>query len=274
MSSIRELLSNAGLPGDGGRLEAELLLSHCLGESRSYLYTWPERDVPAEPADTFSRLVTARRAGEPLAYLTGTREFWSLELHVDEHTLIPRPETETLVEWALELELPPDAAVSDWGTGSGAIALALASERLDWRLLGIDSSAGALAVARANRDRLHLANVEFEPGDWGGGLAPASLDLVVSNPPYVAAGDPHLAEGDLRFEPESALVAGSDGLDAIRRIIDDAVTVLKPRGWLLLEHGHDQARAVAELLQSAGFCEVASRRDLAGIERIGGGRKP
>ena len=274
MSSIRELLSRAGLPGDSGRLEAELLLSHCLGESRSYLYTWPERDVPADRADAFGRLLAARRAGEPVAYLTGTREFWSLELQINQHTLIPRPETETLVEWALELPLPPDSVVSDWGTGSGAIALAMASERRDWQVLAIDSSAAALAVARSNRDRLRLANVEFALGDWGCGLAAASLDLVVSNPPYVAAGDPHLAEGDLRFEPQCALVAGGDGLDAIRRILDDAMAVLAPGGWLLLEHGHDQAAAVTALLRSAGFREVECRRDLAGVERISGGRRP
>lgn len=274
MSSIRELLSGAGLPGDSGRLEAELLLSHCLGESRSYLYTWPERDVPADRADAFGRLVAARRAGEPIAYLTGTREFWSLQLRINHHTLIPRPETETLVEWALELALPPDAVVSDWGTGSGAIALALASERRRWRLLAIDVSAGALAVARANRDRLRLGNVEFALGDWGAGLAPSSLDLVVSNPPYVAAGDPHLAQGDLRFEPESALVAGGDGLDAIRRILADAGAALKPGGWLLLEHGHDQGPAVRDLLRAAGFGDVETRRDLADVERISAGRKP
>ena len=274
MSSIRELLGAARLPGDSGRLDAELLLSHCLGESRSYLYTWPERDVPADREATFKELLAARRAGEPVAYLTGSRDFWSLELRVNEHTLIPRPETETLVSWALELELPTGACIADWGTGSGAIALALASERPDWKVLGIDRSEAALDVAEDNRRCLGLENVAFARGDWGQGLDTDSLDLVASNPPSVAAGDPHLEEGDLRFEPETALVAGGDGLEAIHRILEDAATVLKPGGWLLLEHGHDQGAAVIELLRNAGFQSVDHRDDLAGIHRISGGRQP
>jgi release factor glutamine methyltransferase len=273
MSSIRDLLGAACLPGDSGRLEAELLLSHCLGESRSYLYTWPELDVAADREAAFNTLVAARRAGEPVAYLTGRREFWSLELRVNEHTLIPRPETETLVSWALELDLPAEAAVSDWGTGSGAIALALASERPGWRVEAIDRSVEALAVAAGNGRRLGIANVVFSRDDWGSGIAAGTLDLVVSNPPYVAAGDPHLEQGDLRFEPEGALVAGSDGLDAIRRISGDASSALSNGGWLLLEHGHEQAEPVCELLRAAGFVEVGSRSDLAGIQRISGGRK-
>lgn len=274
MTSIRELITGAQLPGDSGRLEAELLLSHCLGESRSFLYTWPEREVAGDRETAFKALVSARRAGKPVAYLTGRREFWSLELEVNEHTLIPRPETETLVAWALELSLPSDASVADWGTGSGAIALALASERPGWQLLAVDCSADALAVADANRQRLGLDNVRVARGNWGAESAPHSLDLIVSNPPYVAAGDPHLEQGDLRFEPPSALVAGEDGLDAIRRVAGDAMAALKPGGWLLLEHGFEQAPAVAELLRSSGFTDVGSRCDLAGHQRASGGRRP
>lgn len=274
MTSIRELIARAQLPGESGRLEAELLLSHCLGQPRSFLYTWPEREVAPDRVSAFDALVSARRAGKPVAYLLGTREFWSLELAVNEHTLIPRPETETLVAWALELTLPDGARVADWGTGSGAIALALASERQGWQLTATDCSAEALAVAEANRERLGLDNVDFVLGDWGAGCTANSVDLVVSNPPYVAADDPHLRQGDLCFEPPSALVAGQDGLEAIRRILEDASAALKQGGWLLLEHGYQQGSAVGELLRDAGFIEVSCRCDLAGHPRISGGCKP
>ncbi len=270
MSSIRELLSRHGLPGDSGRLEAEVLLCHCLDKPRSYLYSHGEQPVPWEQRAAYEQLLVERRAGQPVAYLVGQREFWSLALAVNEHTLIPRPDTETLVMWALELPLPAEAAVADWGTGSGAIALALASERPDWQLSASDVSALALDVADLNRRRLGLP-VRLLQSDWGAAFADGSLDLVVSNPPYVAEGDPHLEAGDLPFEPIAALVSGRDGLDAIRRILQDALRVLKPGGWLLLEHGYDQAAAVRELLRSAGFAAVASRADLAGIERISGG---
>jgi release factor glutamine methyltransferase len=175
--------------------------------------------------------------------------------------------------WALELALPVPAAVADWGCGSGAIALALASERPDWQVSACDLSDGALDVADLNRHRLELP-VRLLRSDWGAAFADSSLDLVASNPPYVAAGDPHLYRGDLPFEPVSALVAGEDGLGAIRRIISDAMRVLKPGGWLLLEHGYDQAGQVRALLEQAGFAAVSSREDLAGVERISGGQRP
>ncbi len=273
MSSIRELLAGAQLPGDSGRLDAEILLCHCLDKPRSYLYSHPESSVPPELREAFDSLLEERRAGQPVAYLVGSREFWSLSLAVNEHTLIPRPETETLVMWALELDLPQYAGVADWGTGTGAIALALASERPDWSVIATDFSARALDVADLNRRR-HDLDVQLVRADWGSALLPASLDLVVSNPPYVAEGDPHLAQGDLRFEPNSALVAGQSGLADILRIVRDAYRVLVPGGWLLLEHGYDQSETVREALTAAGFTEVSSRRDLAGIERISGGRRP
>ena len=271
MPEIRELLAAATLPGDSGRLEAELLLCHCLQQTRSYLYTWPEKTIDGELCAAYESLLAARRKGTPVAYLTGLREFWSLQLQVDKRTLIPRPETETLVEWALELPMPRDARVADLGTGSGAIALALASERLAWQLLATDISEAALAVASLNARRLGLANIEFHCSDWERSLAPGSFQLIVSNPPYIALADPHLGQGDLRFEPAAALRSGIDGLDAIRCIIAAAPTYLCRGGWLLLEHGYDQAEAVRQLLRATGFNAVATRSDLAGVERISGG---
>ena len=273
MVSIREALVSAALPGESGRLEAELLLCHCIGESRSFLYTWPERAVEPGHLNAFQDLLDARRRGEPLAYLTGRREFWSLELEVDSQTLIPRPETETLVEWALSLPLGSSAVAADWGTGSGAIALALASERPGWTVIASDFSGGALTVAARNRGRLGLGNVQLVQSNWGDALS-GGFDLIVSNPPYVAQGDPHLEQGDLRFEPDSALVAGTDGLSDIRHIVVAASKGLVPGGWLLLEHGLDQGAAVRALLQDAGFVGVATRADLGGRERISGGQRP
>ncbi len=273
MTSIRDLLSRHGLPGDSGRLEAEVLLCHCLDKPRSYLYSHGDVSLNWDQRAAYEHMLAERRAGQPVAYLTGQREFWSLALAVNQHTLIPRPETETLVMWALELALPTEAVVADWGTGSGAIALALASERPDWQVAASDLSAGSLDVADLNRRRLGLP-VGLVRTDWGAAFAKSSLDLVASNPPYVAEGDPHLDAGDLPFEPISALVAGRDGLDAIRRILADASRVLKPGGWLLLEHGYDQAAAVRELLSECGYSAVTSRQDLAGIERISGGQRP
>ena len=271
MSRVGELLERARLPGECGRFEAELLLSHCLGKPRSYLYGWPEAEVAEGAAARFANLLSRRAAGEPVAYLLGSREFWSLPLRVNADTLIPRPETELLVEWALGLSLPGESRVADLGTGSGAIALALASERPCWQVDAVDLSPRALDVARGNADALGLANVRCLAGDWCEGLE-ARYALLVSNPPYVASGDPHLEQGDLRFEPRRALVAGGDGLEDIRRIVGGAPAHLVPGGWLLLEHGYEQRDAVAGLLEDAGFAAVDSRRDLSGHWRATGGR--
>ncbi|MBS7661903.1 peptide chain release factor N(5)-glutamine methyltransferase [Pseudomonas lalucatii] len=273
MASIESLLSHAELPDSPTpRLDAELLLAHILGKSRSYLHTWPERELEAAQVARFDADLARRRAGEPVAYILGQQGFWSLELEVAPHTLIPRPDTELLVETALELLPATPAAVLDLGTGTGAIALALASERAAWRLTGVDRVAEAVALAERNRARLQLANAEFLQSHWFDALGARRYGLIVSNPPYIAADDRHLGEGDLRFEPVSALVAGADGLDDIRRIVEQAPDHLQPGGWLLLEHGFEQAAAVRRLLAARGFAEVHSRRDLGGHERISLGR--
>ncbi|HET7921356.1 MAG TPA: peptide chain release factor N(5)-glutamine methyltransferase, partial [Gammaproteobacteria bacterium] len=217
----------------------------------------------------FEQLVAARCVGQPLAYLTGMREFWSLPLKLTRDTLVPRPETELLVQAALTC-VPADAAwrLADLGTGSGAIALALASERLLCRVTATDASTRALDVARENAARLGLGNVEFRRGDWYAALPATRYHLIASNPPYVRAADPHLQQGDLRFEPWRALAGGADGMQALRQIIAGAPAWLVAGGWLLLEHGFDQAEAVRELLAAQGFSEISSRQDLSGHVRV------
>lgn len=253
------------------RLDAQLLLLHVLGrEDGERAWLLAHDGDPLEPAaqQAFQQLCARRAAGEPLAYLVGHKEFFGLRLQVDARVLVPRPDTETLVEWALEVLRDRDSPrVVDLGTGSGAIALAIQSARPDAQVEAVDQSAGALAVAAANAARLGLP-VRFRQASW---LAGAGVhDLIASNPPYVADADPHLPA--LQHEPREALTAGADGLDDLRRIIAEAPAHLLPGGWLLLEHGWDQAAAVRGLLAQAGFSEVVSRRDLAGHERCSGGR--
>lgn len=273
MATIQSLLDSADLPAPPtARLDAELLLAAALGKPRSYLRTWPEHEPGAEQLAAFAALLERRRMGEPVAYILGHQGFWSLDLEVAPHTLIPRPDTELLVETALQLAPATPQRVLDLGTGSGAIALALASERGGWQVIGVDRIAEAVALAERNRQRLKLGNAEFLQSSWFDGLAGERFDLILSNPPYIAADDRHLGEGDVRFEPLSALVAGVDGLDDIRQIIAQAPRHLQAGGWLLLEHGYDQAEAVRELLAAAGFTAVDSRRDLGGHQRISLGR--
>ncbi|MCB1655685.1 MAG: peptide chain release factor N(5)-glutamine methyltransferase [Pseudomonadales bacterium] len=275
MTIIASLLRAAELPDSPtARLDAELLLAAALGKSRSYLHTWPEKIVSSESALTFSGYLLRRRAGEPVAYILGQQGFWKLDLEVAPHTLIPRPDTELLVETALDLLPASPARVLDLGTGSGAIALALASERPAWHVTAVDRILEAVALAERNRQRLQLENVHVLTSHWFSALADQRFDLIISNPPYIAAGDVHLAQGDVRFEPESALVAGVDGLDDIREIIQAAPQHLNPGGWLMLEHGYDQADAVRQLLSGAGFAQVESRKDLGTHERITLGRLP
>lgn len=273
MPDIRSLLA-AATARLGERADAELLLLHVLRQPRSWLFAHAD-DVPRMDVQTaFSALLERRAAGEPVAYLTGRRGFWSLDLEVTPATLIPRPETELLVELALQ-RLPPDAAcrVADLGTGSGAIALAIASERPHAHVVATDASAEALAVAQRNAQRHAIGNVAFVHGDWLAPLAGQRFDLIVSNPPYVEAADPHLAQGDLRFEPAAALVSGADGLDAIRRIVRDARTHLEPGGWLLFEHGWNQGVAVRALLADAGYTGIFTAQDLEQRDRVSGSRR-
>lgn len=270
MTIIASLLRSAELPDSPtARLDAELLLAAALGKPRSFLHTWPERIVSSEAALAFSGFLERRRSGEPVAYILGQQGFWKLDLEVAPHTLIPRPETEMLVEAALE-QIPPfaSASVLDLGTGTGAIALALANEKPNWRVTAVDRVPEAVELAERNRRRLHLDNAKVLQSHWFEALAAERFDLIISNPPYIADTDPHLSQGDVRFEPSSALTSGGDGLDDIRLIIAQAVEHLNPAGWLMLEHGYDQGAAVRELLVAHGYQRVQTRRDLADHERI------
>ena len=255
------------------RLDAQLLLLHVLNQvphNRAWLLAHDTDLIDDATLQRLDTLTSRRQQGEPLAYLIGHKEFYGLTLQVDGRVLVPRPDTETLVDWALELlQATPSAAVLDLGTGSGAIALALKASRPTLRVSALDYSEDALTVARGNAQRLHLT-VQFQQGAWLTEVQ-GHFDIIVSNPPYIAAQDEHLSA--LTFEPLQALTSGDDGLDDIRCIISQAPAHLQPGGWLLLEHGHDQAAAVRDLLAAAGFAEIKSCIDLSGIERCSGGRK-
>ncbi|MDD1966003.1 peptide chain release factor N(5)-glutamine methyltransferase [Pseudomonas sp. NPDC090203] len=276
MTIIASLLRNAELPDSPtARLDAELLLAAALGKPRSFLHTWPERIVSSEAAQAFDGYLKRRRTGEPVAYILGLQGFWNIDLEVAPHTLIPRPETEMLVETALEL-LPGAIAhrLLDLGTGTGAIALSLAKDRPQWTLTAVDRVEDAVELAERNRQRLHLDNARVLQSHWFSAVEGQRFDLILSNPPYIAASDPHLVEGDVRFEPSSALVSGDDGLDDLRLIVSQAPAHLEAGGWLLLEHGYDQGPAVRELLNRHGFEQIQTRRDLGDHERITFGRVP
>lgn len=250
--------------------EAQILLAHVLRTSRAFLLSDITRVVDDESAASFTALIARRARGEPIAYITGSKEFWSMELRVTPATLIPRPETETLVERALQL-IPANTPcrVADLGTGSGAIALAIAHERPQAHVIATDQSTAALDVARDNAQRLSIHNVEFRLGDWFDCLHGERFFIIASNPPYVAADDPHLQRGDLRFEPHSALTCGStDDLAALRHIADHSRHFLEPGGWLLLEHGYDQSARVASLLEQLGYHDIAAVADLGGVLRV------
>ncbi|MEO6365662.1 MAG: peptide chain release factor N(5)-glutamine methyltransferase [Luteimonas sp.] len=254
--------------------DADCLLAHALRKPRAWLYTHRNDALGEHEILEFESLLQGRVSGEPVAYLVGSRGFWSLDLAVTRDTLIPRPETELLVEAALS-RLPVDRAcrVADLGTGSGAIGLAIAHERPHAYVIATDASVAALAVAQANATRLQIGNVSFRHGDWLQPLDAETFDVITSNPPYIALGDPHLSQGDLRYEPAMALSSGSDGLDAIRRIVRAAPAHLAVGGWLLLEHGWEQGDVVRQLFQSAGLQDVTTNRDLEHRDRVTLGRK-
>ncbi|MDH5485846.1 MAG: peptide chain release factor N(5)-glutamine methyltransferase [Gammaproteobacteria bacterium] len=276
---IRQLLAEAGQQlaqvSESPRLDAEVLLCHLLDKDRSYLLTWPDKALDEPVLAAFQQLLQQRLAGTPVAHLTGQREFWSLPLQINQHTLIPRPDTECLVEQVLQA-YPASAqlVVADLGTGSGAIALALASERPNWQIVATDSSTEALQVARSNAASLGINNIEFRQGNWLAALPAIPFDIIASNPPYICDADPHLQQGDVRFEPLSALASGEDGLDAIRHICSTAMHHLKPGGLLILEHGYDQQQAVADIFHINGFKTIHQASDLGHNPRTTSGNKP
>lgn len=266
LASATDSLKNIS---DSPRLDAEVLLCHVLQKDRAYLMTWPEKQLDAPTVETCQQLLARRQAGEPIAYITGKREFWSLNLSVNCHTLIPRPETEQLVEYILQ-HYPRENNISllDLGTGSGAIALAIASERPHWKVTATDRSQQALLTAQQNAEQLKLDNIEFIAGDWLAPLAGHAFDVIVSNPPYIPEQDKHLTQGDVRFEPRSALSSGSDGLDDIRRITAQARSHLKPGGLLIVEHGYDQKDKILQIFNSTGYKKVNQLEDIAKKPRV------
>ena len=268
-AALRKALHELELTSPTPRLDAEVLLMHVGGLDRSKLITRDETALTGEQQQRLDNLLERRKRGEPVAYLAGVREFWSMELNVSPATLIPRPETELLVEKALDrISLDAEWTIADLGTGSGAMGLALAKERPHCRVIATDISPAALEVAKSNARKFSLANVEFREGDWFTPLAGETLDMIVCNPPYVRADDSHLQQGDVRFEPAIALVSGNDGLDAIRHLAEYALKLLRPGGWLMFEHGSDQAGAIDELLHRHGYRDIVSHRDLAGHVRV------
>lgn len=272
--TVASLLAEATLrlPGDEARAESEILLAEVLGQRRAWLYAHADQAVDDSARRAFSAAVERRRLGLPVAYITGHQEFWSLPLAVSGATLIPRPETELLVELALQ-RLPSQATVRvlDLGTGTGAVALAIAHERPRALVTAIELDPATLAVARGNATRLGLERVRFLEGDWFSAVADERFDLVLGNPPYIADDDPHLSQGDLRFEPQLALSSGRDGLVAIRAIVAGSRAHLVDGGWLLLEHGLEQGEAVRELMLASGLSEVATFADLEHRDRVSGG---
>lgn len=270
--TIKQALDAAALAleaSDSPRLDAEILLAHVLDVERSYLFTYPELELSDDSWQQFQRHVARRAQSEPVAYLVGSKSFWDFELTVNSHVLVPRPETELLVETALELgERNQALRVADLGTGSGAIALALARECPNWQVLAADISLEALGLARHNAEALALKNVAFVQGSWCDALGAETFDMVVSNPPYIAPGDTHLTEGDLPFEPTLALQAADAGFAAFKSIANGARQHLRPGGWLLLEHGFEQQAKLKVLLLELGYASVSGYTDLAGCDRL------
>lgn len=283
MTSIRAVLQQAQAQLDNtrqldaidARYESQLLLQHVLKVNRAWLIAHEHDDAAADIQHEFDTLIQRRIGGEPIAYILGQREFYGLNLAVTPATLIPRPDTEVLVDIALQKILQHQTVqVLDLGTGTGAIALAIAQQRPQSQVTGVDASQAALEVANRNSQQLYISNIHFLLSDWFSALADMRFDVIVSNPPYIEAADAHLQQGDLRFEPISALASGTDGLDDIRRIIDGCLTHLKPQGWLMFEHGYNQAESVSELMAQAGLVNIETFKDLGGNDRVTIGKNP
>lgn len=257
---------------ESAQLDAEVLLCHCLGKPRSFLRAWPEQQLSTPQAEQFEHLLTKRKQGQPIAYLTGEREFWSRSFLVTPDVLIPRPDSELLIELSLSLlAIQQTGKLIDLGTGSGILALTLAAERPLLDVIATDFSSAALAVAQKNAKRLQIANVRFLQSHWFDKVAEKGFDLVISNPPYIADDDPHLQQGDVRFEPTTALVSGEQGLQDIRLLATQARQHLKPGGHLLLEHGYQQGKAVQAILNELNYRQVTTHRDLSGNPRVTSG---
>lgn len=275
MTDIANLLKQATAENAGGlsRVDAEYLLSHFLSKPRSWLYAHSDYQLKPEQEINFQELINRRQQGEPVAYITGRRGFWSFDLMVTPDTLIPRPETELLVELVIErIALTSDSHVLDLGTGTGAIALAIAKECPKAKVVAVDYSEPALVVARQNAAELHLRNLEILQSNWFEGLQERRFDVIVSNPPYIEDADEHLQQGDLRFEPRTALASGADGLDDIRIIVSGAKAHLNHNAWLLIEHGWNQAESMHQLFLDAGFVDITTEQDLANRDRVTMGR--
>ncbi|GAB6139433.1 peptide chain release factor N(5)-glutamine methyltransferase [Methylosoma difficile] len=268
-TALREAAHNLADRSDSAQLDAEVLLAFALGKSRSHLRAWPERELDAASEQQFLNLLAARQQGQPIAYLTGVREFWSREFFVNADVLIPRPETELLIELSLALIAPQQSVdLIDLGTGSGIIAITLALECPQARVCAVDASAAALAVAQANAVRLQAQHIQFYQSDWFTDVPAGRFDLVISNPPYIADHDHHLQQGDVRFEPNSALIAAEQGLSDLQQIADSARSRLKTGGYLLMEHGYDQQAAVQKLLTGLAYQNIQTHTDLSGQPRV------
>ncbi|MCF7514753.1 peptide chain release factor N(5)-glutamine methyltransferase [Pseudoalteromonas sp. L23] len=253
---------------ESAKLDSEVLLLHVIDKNRTYLFTWPEAELSALEQQQFEECIARRVTGEPVAHITGQREFWSLPLKVNNSTLIPRPDTETLVEHVLTLNMPNDAQVLDLGTGTGAIALALASEYPAWQITAVDASADAVALAKSNQSQLGFRNVSILQSDWFSAVAEQQFDLIVSNPPYIDEADHHLSQGDVRFEPLSALVADDHGYADIFHIIRTAKQHLNSGGYLLLEHGFEQADKIQQFFAEMAYINILTIKDMAGCDRV------
>ena len=260
--------------GESPATDAKVLLAHVLGQTQTWLYTWSDKVLKDEELNRFRQLISERKTGRPVAHLTGNRDFWTLTLNVNPATLIPRPETELLVEKALELLPSEPCNVCDLGTGTGAVALALASERPDIQVTGTDRIEEAVDLAKQNAALNHITNVSFIVSHWFDALKDKQFDMLVTNPPYVESESHYLQQGDVRFEPLSALTAGEDGLDDIRLIISQASVCLKPGGWLLIEHGSEQGSAIRGLFNDSGYIMANTFADLAGLDRITIAKRP